>query len=129
MAFRTSRPDVRHRDDMPVVPAARLRKFSCPDCGLSVRDETAARLGFCSRCQEFTGMCGAGRRVICPDVMSVTSWHTPCTQLGVTAWQVTVSDGPCIALLCQAHDSEMRTRSMPWSIDAVPVTNIIRYRR
>jgi hypothetical protein len=74
-------------------------------------------------------MCGAGRRVICPDVMSVTSWHTPCTQLGVMAWQVTVSDGPRIALLCQAHDAEMRSRSTPWSIDAVPVTSIIRYRR
>jgi ribosomal protein L37AE/L43A len=127
MAFRTGRPSVIRPDD--TIAPARLRKFSCPDCGLSVRDRDAARLGYCDRCQQFTGMCGAGRKVICPDVMSVTSWHTPCTRLGVNAWQVTVNDGPCIALLCPDHDAEIRSRSAPWSVDAVPVTSIIRYKR
>jgi hypothetical protein len=50
-------------------PAASDR-LKCPDCGLPITDPAAARFGFCGRCQEFTAMCGAGRKIVCPDMMA-----------------------------------------------------------
>lgn len=94
---------------------------TCPDCGHPIRDREAARLGFCDRCREFTGMCGAGRRIICPDVMTMTSWHSPCTKLGAVAWEVTMARGPHKTVLCETHDAEMRTGRMPWIALAVPL--------
>jgi hypothetical protein len=93
---------------------------SCPDCGRSIRDRDAARLGFCDTCQEFTGMCGAGRKIICPDVLTITSWHSPCTRLGATAWEITLASGRCRALLCDAHDVQLKSGRLPWVKLAVP---------
>jgi ribosomal protein L37AE/L43A len=72
----------------------------CPACGLRIRDKVAARLGFCDQCHEFTGMCGAGRRVVCPDMMTRTSWHTPCTELGAVAWAINQGQGLSGTMLC-----------------------------
>jgi len=98
---------------------------TCPDCGWPIRDREAARLGFCDRCRDFTGMCGAGRRIVCPDVMTITTWHTPCTVLGAEAWEITLAKGSSEAssrtLLCEAHDTQMRSREMPWVRLAVPL--------
>ena len=94
---------------------------TCPDCARPIRDREAARLGFCDRCREFTGMCGAGRRIICPDVMTTTSWHTPCTKLGAVPWEVTLATGPCTTVLCETHDGQIRTGRMPWVTLAVPL--------
>lgn len=93
----------------------------CPDCGKAVRDRAAGRLGYCDRCQDFTGMCGAGRKIICPDVMTSTSWHMPCTSLGGTAWDITLADDPRRTLLCGEHDSQLRAGRVPWVKLAVPV--------
>jgi hypothetical protein len=93
----------------------------CPVCRLTSRDAVAARLGFCSRCQDFTGMCGAGRRVVCPDMMSVTSWHAPCTSLGAFAWQITQGGRPTIALLCPVHDEQVREGRAAWIGKAQPL--------
>jgi hypothetical protein len=99
------------------------RKFlACPDCGLAM-DDAAARLGFCSRCADFTGMCAAGRKIVCPDVMSVTSWHTPCTVLGVVGWEVTYGGRRVAARLCREHDAQLRV-GLPWISNAVRMTEL-----
>jgi hypothetical protein len=100
--------------------------LTCPDCGLHVVDETAARLGFCGRCAEFTGMCAAGRKVVSPDVMSVTSWHMPCTVLGVVEWELTRAGRTFVARLCPEHDAQLRGGGVPWIEEAVRVVELAR---
>lgn len=94
----------------------------CPACGLRIRDLVAAQLGFCDRCREFTGMCGAGRRIICPDLMTRTTWHTPCTELGAAAWEITQVQGWCKTVLCRVHDAQVRFGGTPWIVAAVPLS-------
>jgi hypothetical protein len=96
------------------------RVGNCPACGLRIRDSVAAQLGFCDHCREFTGMCGAGRRIICPDVATRTTWHSPCTQLGVMAWEITLEHSECETVLCRAHDTQVRSGRMPWIVAAAP---------
>jgi hypothetical protein len=93
----------------------------CPACGLRIRDRVAALLGFCDRCREFTGMCGAGRRIICPDMMTRTTWHTPCTELGAVAWEITQVQGRSKTVLCRLHDAQVRFGGTPWIVAAVPL--------
>jgi hypothetical protein len=88
---------------------------------MRIRDPAAARLGFCDQCQEFTGMCGAGRRIVSPDMMTMTSWHTPCTNLGTTRWEFSRDGTARRALLCVEHDSQMRTGAAPYIGDAIPL--------
>jgi hypothetical protein len=90
------------------------RFMACPDCGLPIGDEAEARLGFCSHCAAFTGMCAAGRKIISPDVMSVTSWHLPCTVLGVMTWEITYRGRTFIARLCGEHDAQLRAGNAHW---------------
>ncbi len=90
------------------APQAGTGGWSCPDCGLTIQDPVAARLGFCPGCHEFTGMCAAGRKIVSPDVMSVTTWHTPCTSLGASAWQMSDGATSRVTLLCPQHDAEVR---------------------
>jgi len=99
----------------------RRNHLACPDCGLRYKDAGAAKFGFCDRCLEFTGMCGAGRRVICPDMMTMTTWHIPCTQRGELAWQITQDDGPHLTLLCETHDAQVRYGVTPWITVALPL--------
>lgn len=103
------------------VPARVFSVDVCPACGLRIRDKTAARLGFCDRCHEFTGMCGAGRRVICPDMMTRTSWHTPCTELGAVAWDMNQGQGLSRTVLCYLHDAQVRSGGTPWLVAAAPL--------
>jgi hypothetical protein len=103
------------------VPARPSRIGVCPACGLRIRDLVAAQLGFCDRCREFTGMCGAGRKIICPDMMTRTTWHTPCTELGTVAWDITQVQGRCRTVLCRAHDTQVRFGGTPWILAAAPL--------
>ena len=105
---------IRHRAKVDGVSA-------CPVCGLQIRDRSAARLGFCDRCREFTGMCGAGRRIICPDLMTRTTWHTPCTELGAAAWEITQGQVLSTIVLCREHDMQVRFGGTPWIVNAVPL--------
>jgi hypothetical protein len=100
------------------------RGWACPDCGLRTEDQVALQLGFCSRCHEFTGMCSAGRKIVCKDMLSQTTWHTPCTSLGSTAWSVTVDTVQSVALLCPEHDAEVRAGRANWIRNAVPVQDL-----
>jgi hypothetical protein len=111
---------LRRRRDAPPRP---YLTGGCPACGLRIRDLVAAQLGFCDRCREFTGMCGAGRRIICPDMMTRTTWHIPCTQLGTVAWEITQVEGRCTTVLCHAHDAQVRFGVTPWIVAAVPIVN------
>jgi hypothetical protein len=103
------------------VSARVSRVDACPACGLRIRDQVAARLGFCDRCHEFTGMCGAGRRVVCPDMMTRTSWHTPCTELGAVAWTINQGQGLSRTMLCHLHDAQVRSGATPWLVEAAPL--------
>lgn len=97
--------------------------WRCPDCGLVTRDQVAIRLGFCGRCSDFTGMCAAGRKIICPDMMTVTAWHTPCTSRGTVLWEITQGARQQLALLCLAHDEQLRIGRASWISKAMPVQN------
>src|SRR3984957_3556457 len=107
----------RRRRDVPARPYC---LDACPSCGLRIRDLVVAQLGFCDRCREFTGMCGAGRRIICPDVMTRTTWHMPCTELGTMAWDITQVQGRWRTVLCRVHDTQVRYGSTPWILAAIP---------
>ncbi len=111
-------------------PLGRLRRgretagpaaWSCPDCGLATTDQGDARLGYCSRCRDFTGMCGAGRKIVSPDMMTVTSWHVPCTRPGGAAWQI--GYGACLTAtrLCPEHDADVRAGRAAWAGPAFPL--------
>ena len=94
---------IRHRAKVP----ARIDGVSaCPVCGLQIRDRSAARLGFCDRCREFTGMC---------------TWHTPCTELGAAAWEITQGQVLSTIVLCREHDMQVRFGGTPWIVNAVPL--------
>jgi hypothetical protein len=110
------------------VPELPRHIGTCPACGLRIRDMAIAQLGFCDRCREFTGMCGAGRRIICPDVLTRTTWHTPCTELGTVAWEITQAQvqGRCRTVLCRVHDAQLRFAPAPWIKDAVPLDSASR---
>jgi hypothetical protein len=95
--------------------------WTCLECRLPVTDLVAAGLGFCPRCQNFTGLCGAGRKLVCPDIMTCTTWHTPCTSRGVAVWQVTDGATPRVLLLCPAHDDQIRTGQAGWIRNAIPL--------
>jgi hypothetical protein len=94
---------------------------ACPDCGVRIRDPVAARLGFCDRCKDFTGMCGAGRRIVSPDMMTLTSWHTPCTLPGTVSWEFGLNGAPLRTVLCVEHDFQVRSGAAPWVGEAVPL--------
>jgi hypothetical protein len=95
--------------------------WTCPGCRLPVTDQVAAGVGFCPRCQDFTGLCGAGRKLVCPDIMTWTTWHTPCTSRGVTAWQMTEGETPGVLLLCPTHDEQIRTGQAGWIRQVIPL--------
>lgn len=98
--------------------------LACPYCGLRSRDPVEAQFGYCPKCQEFTGLCGAGRRVVCPDIMTKTSWHHPCTSIGVATWEIAVDKGSCVTVLCQVHDSQLATESANWITRARRLTAV-----
>jgi hypothetical protein len=100
---------------------ARNKRLACPQCGLALRDPIAAKVGFCDRCRDFTCMCGAGRKIVCPDMMSVTSWHSPCTALGVAAWKITLGYGAQTTLLCRQHEAQLKAGDIPWITGAIPL--------
>jgi hypothetical protein len=64
-------------------------------------------------------MCAAGRKIICPDMMTVTTWHTPCTSLGTLTWQITEGASQQLALLCPAHDEQLGSGRASWISQAV----------
>jgi hypothetical protein len=66
-------------------------------------------------------MCGAGRKIICPDMMTVTPWHTPCTNRGTVLWQITQGARQQLALLCPAHDEQLRVGRASWITNATPL--------
>lgn len=99
--------------------------LSCPECGLRIDDPTLARLGFCPMCEAFTGMCAAGRKLVCPDVMTVTSWHTACTSIGTVSWEVTREGRTFVTRLCGDHDAELRAGHMPWITGAAPLAHAV----
>lgn len=69
-------------------------------------------------------MCSAGRKIVCPDMMTLTSWHTPCTSLGVAAWQIYEGSTVWIVLLCADHDNEVRAGHASWIREAVPLADL-----
>jgi hypothetical protein len=90
----------------------------CPRCGSAFRDSIAIKAGYCSACQDFTRMCAAGRRIVSPDVMFRTSWHSPCTTIGEVPWEVTIGGEQVCVLLCARHDAGIAAGEAPWLLDA-----------
>jgi hypothetical protein len=71
-------------------------------------------------------MCGAGRRIVCPDMMTVTSWHTPCTNIGAVAWQIGQGAIVRVAMICPEHDDQLRTGNLAWIRSAKPLAALHR---
>lgn len=86
----------------------------CPSCRLMIRDRVAITAGYCGRCQDFTLMCAAGRKLVSPDVTTRTSWHWPCTATGTATWQVTKARLPIVVLLCADHAAELAAGRVSW---------------
>ena len=55
--------------------------------------------------------------------MTVTAWHTPCTSLGTVLWQITQGAASQLALLCPAHDEQLRVGRASWISKATPIKN------
>jgi hypothetical protein len=114
-----TRMGLRFRGQHP--PGARPGDWACPQCGLVTRDAVAVRLGYCAGCRDFTGMCGAGRKIFCADIISVTAWHTPCTSLGTAWWQIIEGKVARTTVLCPDHDAQLRSGGAPWVRYAIPL--------
>jgi hypothetical protein len=71
-------------------------------------------------------MCGAGRKIVCPDMMTVTSWHTPCTNLGAVAWQISQGAIARVSMICPEHDGQLRAGNLAWIRSAVPLAELHR---
>jgi hypothetical protein len=102
----------RHPDGRPA--GAGFPFAICPKCRLVIRDQVAIRAGYCGRCQDFTLMCAAGRRLVSPDVTTRTSWHWPCTAIGTARWQVSQGRVPIVVLLCAEHAEELAAGRVSW---------------
>ena len=68
-------------------------------------------------------MCGAGRRIVSPDMMTLTSWHTPCTLPGTLSWEFSLHGELLRTVLCVEHDFQVRTGAAPWVGEALPLEN------
>ena len=89
------------------------RAFTCLVCRTGSRDRTDEQLGYCPVCREFTGLCGAGRRIFRPDILNAPGWHSPCTVPGIVPWQITPPGQEMVnVLLCGKHDRE--AWAAPW---------------
>lgn len=95
-------------------PVTAFQVAICPKCRLMIRDQVAIGAGYCARCQDFTLMCAAGRRLVSPDVTTRTSWHWPCTSAGTARWQVTHARAAMFVLLCPDHDAELAAGRISW---------------
>jgi hypothetical protein len=105
----------RSRRPAGAKPQAAAFQFAiCPKCRLMIRDRVAITAGYCGRCQDFTLMCAAGRRLVSPDVTTRTSWHWPCTATGTARWQVTKARAPVLVLLCADHAAEVAAGRVSW---------------
>ncbi len=88
--------------------------FICPRCGARNTDSIDIRAGNCSTCQDFTGLCAAGRFAVYPHILNAPSWHRACTIFGVVLWEVTVAGVPRRVLFCRDHDAQVRDRQAAW---------------
>jgi hypothetical protein len=55
-------------------------------------------------------------------MMTRTTWHTPCTELGAVAWEITQIQGRCKTALCRVHDAQVKFGGTPWIVAAVPLS-------
>jgi hypothetical protein len=109
----------RHSHPKGRVSPAGAPSARCPQCLSAIRDRIAVSAGYCARCQDFTLMCAAGRRLVSPDVMTRTGWHWPCTSAGMTKWRVTDQNGMTTVLLCAAHGMELASGRVSWIVQPV----------
>jgi len=87
--------------------------FTCPRCGTPTRSARLASLYFCDRCNDFTGLCAAGRALHYPAIFNPPGWRVGCTTVGAVAWDVTLPSGRKIrVLLCAEHDRQ--ANDVPW---------------
>ena len=104
--------------------------FTCPFCGYDVTDQDDAAYGWCRRCRDCTGMCGAGRRIVVidpssppvrrlyllpgrntgPRVTGPPRWDVPCLIRADDIWELTC-DGVDRATeaLCTVHGEQLRS--------------------
>jgi len=91
------------------LPAA----FICPVCGTPTRSTRLAQLRFCGRCNDYTGLCAAGRALYYPRIFNPPGWRVGCAADGAVPWDVTLANGRKIrALLCGEHDRQ--ANDAPW---------------
>ncbi len=57
-------------------------------------------------------------------MMTVTSWHLPCTSLGAVAWRASRGATARVAMLCPEHDRQLRDGNAAWIRSAVPLAGL-----
>lgn len=91
------------------LPAA----FTCPACGWWTRSGRLASLKFCTPCDDYTGLCAAGRALHYPQIFNPPGWRTGCPAVGTVPWDVTLCNGRTRrVLLCGEHDRQ--ANDAPW---------------
>jgi hypothetical protein len=97
------------------VPSA---SFTCPRCTAVTTDPALARRGYCGRCQQFTGLCGAAlvaAALLATGVVDMPAWPHPCTAAGTECWQVTgADDAAADILLCASHADRLHRGARSW---------------
>jgi len=92
--------------------------FTCPRCKAVTRDPALAKRGYCGKCHEFTGLCGAASlaaAIFATGVVSMPGWPHPCTTTGTESWQATGADGAVTGvLLCASHGDRLRRGATSW---------------
>jgi hypothetical protein len=88
---------------------------SCPQCARQIRGDDA-RLGYCRTCQEFTGLCAAGRRVVSGDALTDFRWRASCPKPATGPPRVFAGrDGrPQTMRFCQDHEALLAAGDVPY---------------
>jgi hypothetical protein len=97
---------------LPLIMTART--FTCPDCLHVTKDYDLAGLGWCEFCSEYTGRCGAGRRLWVPGFVDGDGWQMPCTRPWTALWELARRDRePLLVRLCDEHGRDVRAGRSP----------------
>lgn len=92
--------------------------FTCPRCG-GRNTVDPPELGFCRRCDDFTGLCAIGREVACPCPSitcrgaHVARWHVTCPVPGAVSRTV----AGLTVLVCGPHASQIDSAGAPLLMD------------
>src|SRR5215813_6221969 len=99
---------------------AAVPSFACPrpGCGHTTKTPALAALGYCEKCHEFTGQCGAATIAVAlydTGLVTISDWPHPCTAAGAERWRLTGADGVETGIVvCAPHGDRLRGGGAAW---------------